>query len=601
MAVVNKVTIEIAGNNIPDFVHLTIGQTINQPHDFQLVCRRDKIEKSGDSSLSSIIKEIGSVITFSIEGVDSGVDTKDFYFKGIITDIRISESLSKEEITFTGHSPDILLHGYPACRSFENKKLKQIVEEVIMPYPKDQISLTGDPSNDGQYPYIVQYNETNYEFLRRLSARMGEWFFYNGQKLIFGDYERTSTKGVLGINLSNLSIGTRIVPLKFKLYRYIFQTTNHVVLKSSEADITDNLNAIGKQVYDQSLNSYPEEAVNYSPVEFINDDGSGIASKPGPSFKKRAKQMMASKMVEVSGNCSEPLGPGNVLKIKSLNSSHNETDIGDYLVTSVRHNFDNSMNYQNSFSGIPAEINITPESDVNASAWCDTQSAYVVDNNDPQKWGRVRVRFMWQAEGQKTPWIRTVDLHGGQDSGSYFVPEINSEVLVGFEGGDPQRPYVIGSVRNSLWKPNEKWVTKSNDFKIIKTRSGHIIKFNDTEGSGKITIEAHGDIELMGNNIRLTAQDTVEINGKKSLNLITDEGGVISIQSQNTKITIDDNNIDIEANEGVIGIAVGNNSLTIDPGGNTVTGAKTEIKGDGEVKINSSGIVEIQGSIVKIN
>ena len=161
MAVATKVTIEIAGNKIPDFVHLTIDQTMHQPHSFQLVCRRDMIEKAGDSPLASSIKKIGSVITFFVEGINSGIDQMDLYFKGIITNVSTSESNLKQEVIFSGYSPDILLEGYPACRSFENMTLKQIVQEVIKPYPQDQISLKGDPSNDGQFPYIVQYNETN--------------------------------------------------------------------------------------------------------------------------------------------------------------------------------------------------------------------------------------------------------------------------------------------------------------------------------------------------------------------------------------------------------------------------------------------------------
>ena len=216
MAIATKVTIEIAGNKLLDFVHLTIDQTLHQPHYFQLVCRRDILEKPGDSPLTSSIKKIGSVITFFVGGINSGIDSKDLYFKGIITNVRTSESSSNQEIVLSGYSPDVLLEGYPACRTFENMTLKQIVEEVIKPYPKDQISLKGDPSNDGQMPYVVQYNETNYEFIHRIAARFGEWFFYDGQKLIFGDYERSTLKGVLGINLSNFSIGARIVPLKFR-------------------------------------------------------------------------------------------------------------------------------------------------------------------------------------------------------------------------------------------------------------------------------------------------------------------------------------------------------------------------------------------------
>ena len=599
MAIATKVTIEIAGNKLPDFVHLTIDQTIHQPHYFQLVCRRDILEKPGDSPLSSSIKKIGSVITFFIEGINSGIDQKDLYLKGIITDVSTSESSSKQDIIFSGHSPDILLDGYPSCRSFENMTLKQIVQEVIKPFPKDQISLKGDPSNDGQMPYIIQYNETNYEFLHRIAARMGEWFFYDGQKLVFGDYERSTLKGVLGINLSNFSIGAKIVPLKFNLHRYFYHRNTTLEIKSSASDITNNLNTIGKQLQDQSLKSFPEESVNYAPVEFIKDDGTNIVSQPGPGIGDREKQKLAMGMVIVNCQCTEPLGVGNVIQIKSLDGSHNESDIGDYLVTSIHHSIDNSMNYQNTFTGIPAETKISPESDIHATARCETQSAIVKDNNDPQKWGRARVHFVWQKEGQMSPWLRIVNLYGGKDFGSYFVPEINSEVLVGFEGADPQRPYIIGPMRNKEWKPDEKWVTQTNDFKIIKTRSGHIIKFNDTKGSEKITIQAHGDIELVGNNIRFSAQNNIEMTGGNLIQMQSDQGK-IAIISQNTSINTDMTGVSISADQSV-DISGGESGLQIETADVTLSGTSVEIKSTTETKLGSDAIVEISGSMVKIN
>src|ERR1035438_8057912 len=242
----------------------------------------------------------------------------------------------------------------------------------------------------------------------------------------------------------------------------MYQRASNFEGRSSDADISGSLNSIGKQLQDQSLKSYPEEAQNYAPVKFIKDDGTSIASKPGPSIVDREKQKLAMGMVGVNGNCTEPLRIGNEIVIRSLDGNFKEVDIGGYLITGIRHTIDNSMNYQNSFTGIPSETKISPESDINASARCETQSAVVKDNNDPQKWGRVRVHFVWQKEGQMTPWLRTVNIYGGKDYGSYFVPEIDSEVFVGFEGADPQRPYIIGPMRNKEWKPDAQWVTQTN-------------------------------------------------------------------------------------------------------------------------------------------
>jgi type VI secretion system secreted protein VgrG len=633
MAIVEKVTIEIGGNKVPGFLNLTIHQNFNQIHDFQLVCRRDAFEQLEDSPLSSSIDKIGSVITFYIEGIDLGDDTSCFFFKGIITEISTSESLSNHEIIFSGNSPDILLHGYPTSRSFENMNLKQIVQEVIKPYPQDQISLRGDPVNDGQFPYIVQYKETNYEFIRRISARIGEWFFYDGEKLVFGNFAKESIKGFLGINISHFSVKARIVPLTFKVERYLYHSHRQSEDCSSNYDITNSLNKIGNTVYDQSLESYPEESVNQYPYAFIKDDGSFISQKPGIRLADREKQMLASKMVVASGSCDESLVPGNILQVKSLNNDQKETDIGDFLVTSVHHRVDNSLNYNCSFIGFPAENKISPESNIYASAMCETQSAFVTDNNDPQKLGRVKVRFFWQTDGQSSPWIRSVHLYGGSGYGSYFVPEINSEVLVGFEGGDPQLPYIIGPLNNSEWKPDGDWVSSSNDIKTIRSRSGHTVEFNDKKGSeelciytgskkdptnmmrlkvsnngyeifskGPINMTSEDNINIKGKEIHLAADESY-IHGKKVASLWSDVGGEVMLSSNSTTaLQLKDNNITIQTIDGKFAVnAGGDERIAASVEGTVISGPEISIDALGTAKIAANGLVTIKGALVEIN
>jgi len=581
MAIASSVTIEIAGNRVPDFLHLSINQRMYQPHEFMLVCRRDAFERPGDSPLSTSINKIGSVITFSIRGINSGVNTSDFFFKGIITGISSSESMSQQEIIIKGHSPDILLNGYPTCRSFDNKTLKQIAELVMQPYPSDQISLSGDPDTNTQFPYIVQYKESDYEFLCRLARRFGQWFFHDGRNLVFGSFHRTTVTGNLGINLVDFHISANLAPLNFEFLNNDWLNSGYLNGPSSGRDITGNLDSIGRHVHDQSLSRFPLSGEYYYPHLFFNIDGTLINGQPHPVLQE--KQSIGSRFVNVRGTGSEPLQLGKVFRIKARNNNQ-DIDVGDFLITGLNHSIDNSMDYRNTFNGIPNSSPLSPDANVRAATVCETQSAYVTDNNDPQKFGRVKVQFIWQRQGQSSPWIRMASPHAGSGSGFYILPEINHEVLVGFEGGDAQNPYIIGPVFNGIAKPDEHWVTGSNDFKILRTKSGHTIEFNDTSGGETLNIYNGSGSSADSNNNKIT----LALNPDK-----------ITIESQGD-IEIKADKLELHATSGI--------SIKSDSGDVKIEGTGISLKADGQFKaegataeVDGSAQVKIQGGIVQIN
>ena len=118
----------------------------------------------------------------------------------------------------------------------------------------------------------------------------------------------------------------------------------------------------------------------------------------------------------------------------------------------------------------------------------ETQVAIVKENSDPDSMGRIRVQFPWQKEtGELTPWLRIVTPHAGGEKGFHFIPEIDEEVLIGFEGGNAERPYVLGTLYTGGANP-AGWNTQNNDVKALRTRSGHTIELNDADGSEFIMI-----------------------------------------------------------------------------------------------------------------
>ena len=112
-------------------------------------------------------------------------------------------------------------------------------------------------------------------------------------------------------------------------------------------------------------------------------------------------------------------------------------------------------------------------------------TAIVTSNEDPEKRGRIKLKYHWGKESTDSNWVRVATLGAGEAYGFYFVPEVGDEVLVAFIDGDVNRPVVIGSLWNGKNKPSggskpvEKWV---------RTKGENSIVISDEEANGHITI-----------------------------------------------------------------------------------------------------------------
>ena len=146
----------------------------------------------------------------------------------------------------------------------------------------------------------------------------------------------------------------------------------------------------------------------------------------------------------------------------------------------------------------------------------------VKDVNDPNNLGRIRVSFPWQSD-DPGPWARVATLMAGNDRGSWFMPELEDEVLVAFEHGDMQHPYIIGF----LWNGEDRPPSKQTRERVLRSRNGHTIRFLDstpnagnygaiviedahkniiTLSNGKITIKSKAILELEANTITLNGR-----------------------------------------------------------------------------------------------
>jgi uncharacterized protein involved in type VI secretion and phage assembly len=169
----------------------------------------------------------------------------------------------------------------------------------------------------------------------------------------------------------------------------------------------------------------------------------------------------------------------------------------------------------------------------------------VTNGKDPDNLGRVKVRFPWLSNSEDSQWARIAVLMGGKDRGTYFLPEVDDEVLVAFEHGDPRFPYVLGALWNGKDAPPATNADGKNNVRLIKSRSGHVIKLNDEDG--KETIEI---VDRSGKNSVVidTAKNTLTITAGQDIALAA--GGTIKLEAQKIELK-SSTDLKIEAGTGM--------------------------------------------------
>ncbi|HEY9670724.1 MAG TPA: phage baseplate assembly protein V [Waterburya sp.] len=169
----------------------------------------------------------------------------------------------------------------------------------------------------------------------------------------------------------------------------------------------------------------------------------------------------------------------------------------------------------------------------------------VTNNKDDSGMGRVKVKFPWLSDQDESYWARIAAPMAGKERGFYFLPEVEDEVLVVFEQGDVRFPYVIGALWNGKEKPPAKNEDGKNNIRVIKSRSGHVIRLNDEDGKEKIEI-----IDSKNNSIIFdTANNSITIKTDKDITLSAAKG-TIKLEAKNIEIKAS-SNTKIEANSGM--------------------------------------------------
>lgn len=124
--------------------------------------------------------------------------------------------------------------------------------------------------------------------------------------------------------------------------------------------------------------------------------------------------------------------------------------------------------------------------------------AIVTDLVDPDSLGRIELSFPWLGSdgAEVRAWATLLSPYADNDQGLQVLPEVDTQVVVGFEAGSLRRPYIVGAA----WNGKESLpvsAEKANNKRILKTRSGSILEFDDTGGAVKVTLSTKSGHKLI--------------------------------------------------------------------------------------------------------
>ncbi|MBU0982429.1 MAG: type VI secretion system Vgr family protein [candidate division Zixibacteria bacterium] len=501
-----------------DISRVELRQYIHKHHVLRVEIRERAEDTTRD--LTDYSAYLGKSISLNITPSGGTVQAGDkLNFVGLVTRIDQSDSIDAIKVTTViAHSPTVSMDGAGQNKFFKEMSASDIISQVLGEY---QITRGTVDASGSRSEFTVQYRESDYDFVMRLAAGYGKYAFYDGDK-----FHVTTPTASSAVTLTwRETLGSFSIRLGTAPREFAAQTYNYVQNKTFEQDsssLSDQaaLSGVSKASADASKKIFKKSG--YSASAKVVADARAL-----DDVLKRDRSRAMGQMVSCVGESDVPaLKVGHCIKVRGLDKVD-----GDYLIHELTHLITPTGGYRNSFTGRPLDISFPPGYS-KLPTGTQMQSARVVDNQDPDQLGRVKVKFPW-LDSDDTVWLRVMTPHAGKDRGFYFLPEVDDEVLVGFEFGSPHYPIVLGSLFNKDSAPSGDVQNSSNDIKAITTKGGSTIQITDTGGSEEILIATSGGdkITLSAGGPTVTLETSGDVIIKSGANLNLEAGGQMSIKA----------------------------------------------------------------------
>jgi len=556
---------------------VSIEQSLSLPSMCTITLHDPSFEWANSTKLQ-LAAEIEVSVAAAPETVGSSSGSPKSVFKGEIVGIEPEAEEGGESRTlFRCYDRSHRMQRKRISKAFLNVKVTDIVKTIASAY-----SLSADVDATSQvYEHIFQDNLTDYEFLTELARRVGFFVSVEQGKLHF-------KKGTSGPS----------VELTYKSNLLSFRP--RMTLGSQFKDVrvlgwdAAKQKAIVGKATPQALPSHVKakrDAVGagttfHQSYVASQSDGDEFATALASEIELAALQGEGVALGDPA------ISPGSEITIVGLGQRFAEK----YRVTKARHVVSGAAGYRTEFSitghntdtmadlilgGAARRAAPSPGSHFNGGA-----IGLVTNTDDPEKLGRVKLKFPMYSDDVESAWARVVAPSAGPESGFITIPEVGEEVLALFPGGDVNYPLIIGS----LWSEKNKIPASAAEAspgnvpkkQVLRSRKGHEILIDDT------------DADL--------------------ISLTTHDGHTIVLDSANKKIqvkTAGGHEFVLDDNSGSVTLTVsGGHSATFDSGGVEISSAgNLEIKAAGNIKLGAggqleltaSGPVTVKGAVVNLN
>jgi len=516
-----------------DILQLVVEESLHRPCAFTLVLQNDYQSGSEQPWRYQSLLQIGKPIkigfsTGTTEAPDYNQPHNRYLLEGEITAIETQFSeKSQAPIFVRGYDVSHRLHRGMHNRSFQNMTDSDIVKKIAA---EVGIKLGAIADSSIPHDYVFQENQTNMDFLRERAARLGfELFMQDGQL----HFRKPKVDGDLRLRwLTDLhsfrvrvTSAEQVKAVEVRAWDY-GEKRAIVSTRNREQVLTETQNGTGSSTSTQ-FNGKPSQ-----PTALIVDQ---------PVFSPKEADLIAQAVCdEVGGQyvCADARGegnasirPGRVIQLDNM-GPHS----GQYYVTDTRHVYQERV-YRTEFSvrGLRGGVMPRMQPHPPLQPGQTLLVGIVTDNEDPEGWGRVKVKFPTLTEDHASNWARVVAIGAANARGFDCLPEINDEVLVAFEHGDIHRPYVLGGVWNGKDAPPAPVQQSVQNGKVrlrtFQTRAGHQLQFVDDD-NGSIHIKTAGgqDITLKDGNgsIQVSATGAIDLS---TAGKVTISGAAIALRA----------------------------------------------------------------------
>ena len=529
----NPITVSVGKRSLSSFISLQIEQNIGQHHRFQMSVELETGSNRYVHNINSSKDWLGESIV--VKAANTPI------FVGVVTNVQLHREGSDFGcIIVSGYSATYRMETAHSCFSWNDTTIGDVVKKLCA---EAKVQLELNPAYKENKDYICQYEESDFDFIRRLAYQYQEWMYFDGTKLIFGKPRKLADPIILeyGTTLSSLDIGLQTLARSEQVFSYHSGADRE--MQRMTPDLAYGHDKLSGDAFRASLGMFSKPARQHA-LPRISDESELI------NYMGRKQAAETAETHYITAESQVPtLRVGSVVSLYSsfLERVGNisKESLGNFIIIEITHEVSQGSYYKNRFKAIPATIKALPSPKVRMPL-AETQMATVLSNADPQGKGRVRVRMNWQTDGMQTGWVRVMTPDGGSSSdvksnrGFVFIPEVGDQVLLGFRHGDPARPYVMGSLFNGTTGGGG---LEGNHMKSLTTRSGHVIEFDDASLSSGITIKDRNHnvihIDSSSNDIYIAACHDITISAKNDVTI--NAGGTMALNARDYQLNVDNN------------------------------------------------------------